>query len=65
MNVRGFTASPLLGTPQGVSVFVDGAVGWFLLPVPVVLTTVAAVSARQVVAESVEAHASLARVRRL
>ena len=24
LNVRGFTASPLLGTPQGVSVFLDG-----------------------------------------
>ena len=24
VNYRGFTASPLLGTPQGLSVFVDG-----------------------------------------
>jgi len=48
-----------------MSVFVDGAAGWLLLAVPAVLTTLAAVSARQVVAESVEAHGSLARVRRL
>ena len=26
VNFRGFTASPLLGTPQGVSVFLDGVV---------------------------------------
>jgi iron complex outermembrane receptor protein len=41
LNVRGFTASPLLGTPQGVSVFFDGvrinepfgdAVNWDLIP---------------------------------
>ena len=41
VNVRGFTASPVLGTPQGVSVFVDGArvnetfgdvVNWDLIP---------------------------------
>jgi outer membrane receptor protein involved in Fe transport len=41
LNFRGFTASPLLGTPQGISVFLDGvrwnqpfgdAVSWDLLP---------------------------------
>ncbi len=41
INFRGFTASPLLGTPQGVSVFFDGvrvnepfgdAVNWDLIP---------------------------------
>ncbi len=41
VNFRGFTASPLLGTPQGVSVFVDGVrvneafgdvVNWDLIP---------------------------------
>ncbi|MDE2093198.1 MAG: TonB-dependent receptor [Burkholderiales bacterium] len=41
VNFRGFTASPLLGTPQGVSVFFDGvrinepfgdAVNWDLIP---------------------------------
>ena len=41
MNFRGFTASPLLGTPQGLSVFVDGirvnegfgdVVNWDLIP---------------------------------
>ena len=41
LNFRGFTASPLLGTPQGLSVFVDGArvneafgdiVNWDLIP---------------------------------
>ncbi|SIT38553.1 putative TonB-dependent siderophore receptor [Paraburkholderia ribeironis] len=41
LNYRGFTASPLLGTPQGLSVFVDGVrvnepfgdvVNWDLLP---------------------------------
>ena len=42
LNVRGFSASPVLGTPQGVSVFVDGVrvneifgdtVNWDLIPV--------------------------------
>lgn len=42
LNYRGFTASPLLGTPEGLSVFVDGVrinepfgdvVNWDLLPV--------------------------------
>ncbi|WP_179401310.1 TonB-dependent receptor [Burkholderia guangdongensis] len=42
LNYRGFTASPLLGTPQGISVFVDGVrvnepfgdvVNWDLIPV--------------------------------
>lgn len=42
VNFRGFTASPLLGTPQGLSVFVDGVrvnepfgdvVNWDLIPV--------------------------------
>ncbi len=41
LNYRGFTASPLLGTPQGIAVYVDGArfnqpfadvVSWDLLP---------------------------------
>jgi len=41
VNVRGFAASPLLGTPQGVSVFLDGVrvnepfgdtVNWDLIP---------------------------------
>ena len=41
VNFRGFTGSPILGTPQGVSVFVDGvrvneafgdAVNWELIP---------------------------------
>lgn len=41
LNFRGFTASPLLGTPQGISVYLDGvrwnqpfgdAVSWDLLP---------------------------------
>ena len=41
LNYRGFTASPLLGTPQGLSVYVDGmrfnqpfgdVVSWDLLP---------------------------------
>lgn len=41
VNYRGFTASPLLGTPQGISVFVDGVrvnepfgdvVNWDLIP---------------------------------
>jgi iron complex outermembrane recepter protein len=41
LNFRGFTASPLLGTPQGLSVFVDGVrvneafgdvVNWDLIP---------------------------------
>jgi hypothetical protein len=41
VNFRGFTGSPVLGTPQGVSVFVDGvrvneafgdAVNWDLIP---------------------------------
>ena len=41
LNFRGFTASPLLGTPQGLSVYVDGirvnegfgdVVNWDLIP---------------------------------
>lgn len=41
VNYRGFTASPVLGTPQGISVFLDGArinepfgdtVNWDLIP---------------------------------
>ena len=41
LNYRGFTASPVLGTPQGISVFVDGmrfnepfgdVVSWDLIP---------------------------------
>ena len=45
VNFRGFTGSPILGTPQGVSVFVDGvrvnevfgdAVNWDLIPQPAI-----------------------------
>lgn len=41
LNFRGFTASPLLGTPQGLSVYMDGVrlnqpfgdvVSWDLIP---------------------------------
>lgn len=41
LNFRGYTASPLLGTPQGISVYMDGVrqnqplgdvVGWDLIP---------------------------------
>ena len=41
LNYRGYTASPLLGTPQGISVYMDGVrqnqpfgdvVGWDLIP---------------------------------
>jgi len=41
LNYRGFTASPLLGTPQGLSIYMDGvrlnqpfgeAVSWDLIP---------------------------------
>jgi outer membrane receptor protein involved in Fe transport len=41
LNYRGYTASPLLGTPQGISVYLDGVrqnqpfgdvVGWDLIP---------------------------------
>jgi hypothetical protein len=41
VNYRGFTASPLLGTPQGLSVYFDGVrinqpfgdvVSWDLIP---------------------------------
>jgi outer membrane receptor protein involved in Fe transport len=45
VNLRGFTASPLLGTPQGLSVFLDGVrvnepfgdvVNWDLIPTPAI-----------------------------
>ena len=45
VNFRGFTASPLLGTPQGISVFQDGVrvnepfgdlVNWDLIPQPAI-----------------------------
>ena len=45
VSFRGFTGSPILGTPQGVSVFVDGvrvneafgdAVNWDLIPQPAI-----------------------------
>lgn len=45
LSFRGFTASPLLGTPQGLSVFQDGArlneafgdtVNWDLVPLPAI-----------------------------
>lgn len=45
VSFRGFTGSPVLGTPQGVSVFVDGvrvneafgdAVNWDLIPQPAI-----------------------------
>jgi hypothetical protein len=41
VNYRGYTASPLLGTPEGISVYVDGVrqnqpfgdvVSWDLIP---------------------------------
>ena len=41
LNYRGYTASPLLGTPEGISVYLDGVrqnqplgdvVGWDLIP---------------------------------
>lgn len=47
INYRGFTASPLLGTPQGLSVFMDGVrlnqpfgdvVSWDLIPRSVIST---------------------------
>jgi len=47
VNFRGFTASPVLGTPQGISVFVDGvrvneafgdAVNWDLIPSAAIAT---------------------------
>lgn len=47
INYRGFTASPLLGTPQGLSVFMDGVrlnqpfgdvVSWDLIPRTVIST---------------------------
>jgi outer membrane receptor protein involved in Fe transport len=48
VNYRGFTASPLLGTPQGLSVYVDGVrinqpfgdvVSWDLIPKAAIGTT--------------------------
>ena len=42
-----------------VAVFVDSWVGWVMLAVPVVLTTLAALDARSVIAEAVAAHAEL------
>lgn len=43
-----------------VAVFVDGWLGWALLAVPVVLTTLAALAARQLISEIVDCHAGLA-----
>ena len=49
VNYRGYTASPLLGTPQGLSVYMDGVrlnqsfgevVSWDLIPVGAVASTV-------------------------
>ncbi|NMG28057.1 TonB-dependent receptor [Aromatoleum evansii] len=49
VNYRGFSASPLLGTPQGLSVFLDGVrvnepfgdvVNWDLIPQAAIATTV-------------------------
>jgi outer membrane receptor protein involved in Fe transport len=49
INYRGYTASPLLGTPQGLSVYIDGVrlnqpfgeiVSWDLIPRLAVATTV-------------------------
>jgi outer membrane receptor protein involved in Fe transport len=51
VNYHGFTASPLLGTPQGISVYVDGVrvnesfgdtVNWDLIPEPAISTVVLA-----------------------
>jgi outer membrane receptor protein involved in Fe transport len=48
INYRGFTASPLLGTPQGLSVYVDGVrvnqpfgdvVSWDLIPTSAIRST--------------------------
>jgi outer membrane receptor protein involved in Fe transport len=48
VNYRGFTASPLLGTPQGLSLYMDGVrlnqpfgdvVSWDLIPKQVIATT--------------------------
>jgi outer membrane receptor protein involved in Fe transport len=49
LNYRGYTASPLLGTPQGLSVFMDGVrlnqpfgeiVSWDLIPRLAIATTI-------------------------
>ena len=51
LNYRGFTASPLLGTPQGLSIYMDGvrlnqpfgeAVSWDLIPKAAIDTVVLA-----------------------
>ena len=44
-----------------VAVFVGGGLGWALLAVPAVLTTLAALAARHLVGEIVACHADLAR----
>ncbi|HEX3621077.1 MAG TPA: DUF4328 domain-containing protein [Acidimicrobiales bacterium] len=44
-----------------ISSFIDGWAGWLLLSAPAVLTTLAAMAARQVVAEAVAVHTALAR----
>jgi hypothetical protein len=43
-----------------VAVFVGGGLGWALLAVPAVLTTLAALAARHLVGEIVSCHADLA-----
>ncbi len=44
-----------------LSLLIDGWTGWLLLAVPAVLTTLAALAARQMIAEVLAAHESLAR----
>jgi outer membrane receptor protein involved in Fe transport len=48
VNYRGYTASPLLGTPQGLSIYMDGmrlnqpfgeVVSWDLIPKPAIAST--------------------------
>lgn len=51
----------LVGTvATWVSVFVSGSLGWALLAVPAVLTTLAALAARHLIGEIVTCHAGLA-----
>jgi hypothetical protein len=43
-----------------VAVFVGGWLGWAMLAVPAVLTTLAALAARHLIGEIVDCHAGLA-----